>query len=190
MPPSLSLQDARDRLGDRAVIFLEPADFVDAKVAAGREAELWVFDLATGQIRRGDGKFHALGVVAHPGGWNLGAVIEEPNTASPAEGPHIVGHIVVDVNPRGFVRVRTAKGLNGPVMELKPSSLSKGELEASGGAPDGIVEANPQRIVGTMAVFRNDVDFPDEEGMMPREFVAQSTDGRSIAAVAKLGLLS
>lgn len=160
---------------------------------AGKEAELWGFSLATGWIQRGDGKFHAAGVVAHPGGWNLAAIVEEPNVIPPSDRPHIVGHIIVEMKARGhfrvYVRVRKAKGLNGEILELKPSSLSKGELDASGREPDAIFEANPQRLQGMIAVYRHDVEFPDEESMTPAEFVAQSTDSRSITALAKLGLL-
>lgn len=190
MSSRFSLENARAILGEGAFICLESEDVIATKVAAGKEAELWGFGLNTGRIQRGDGKFHAAGVVRHPGGWNLAAIIEEPNVTPPTNGPHIVGHVIVDVNPRGLIRVREAKGLNGIMLELKPSSISKGELEASGRQPEGLGEANPQRIVGTMAFFRNDVEFPDDEGVTPATFVAQSTDGRSITAVAKLGLLS
>ncbi len=93
------------------------------------------------------------------------------------------------MNPRGLVRVRSNKGLNGPIIELKPSSLSKGELEAEGRTPDALLEANPQRLTGFIAVFLNRIEFDDTEGMTPGEFVSKSTDGRSIAALAKLELL-
>jgi hypothetical protein len=150
----------------------------------------WGFDSETNQIVREDGKYFALGIVQHPGGYPVGAVIEEPSIPPTPDGsPRIVGHVIVDVNPRGLVRAREAKGLNGPILELKPSSVSKGELESSGRKPDAIFEANPQRIQGSIAVFRNDVEFPDEEGIAPRAFIERSADGRSITALAKLGLL-
>ncbi len=182
----ISLAEAQQRLGEDVIIDLEPPEVVAAKVAAGKEIELWGFDLGAGRIQRGDRKFHALEVVRHPGGWYIGAVTEEPNIAPPEEGPRIVGHVIVEVNPRGLVRVRRAKGLNGEVLELRPSSISKGELDASGQEPTAVIEANPQRIGGSIAVYRHDIEFPDEEGMLPGGFIAASTDGRSISAVAKL----
>lgn len=184
MSTFITLEDARQKLGEDTFIVLEPAEAVEAKRAADKETELWGFDLATGQIRRGDGKFHAAGVVRHPGGWNLCAIIEEPDNPD----AEVIGHVIVDVNPRGLVRVRTNKGLSGEILELKPSSLSKGELDASGRDPDGLFEANPQRLKGKIGVFRNNVDFPDEEGLAPAEFAKRSTDGRSLSALAVLGL--
>lgn len=186
----VSRQDAMHILhGDQ--LLLEPPESADPKIQAGKSLELWVYDPQISVIRRGDNKFHHAGVVRHPGGWYTCAIIEEPNINAPEDGgPRIVGHVIVDVNPRGFIRSRTNKGLNGDILELKPSSVSKGELDQSGRKPDALFEANPQRIDGTIAVFRNDIEFPDEEGIRPSEFVACSTDGRSITALAKLGLLS
>lgn len=183
----ISLEEAQDRLGKDVVIDLEPADAVATKVAAGKGDELWVFDLGSGWISRVDHKFHAAAVVRHPGGWNVAAIIEELNVPLPVSGPRIVGHVIVEMNPRGLVHVRRAKGLNGEVLELKPSSVSKGELDASGSAPNAIIEANPQRLDGSIAVYINqDVEFPDAEGMHPGQFLKESTDGRSLAAVGKL----
>jgi hypothetical protein len=189
MPTLISPEEARQRLGEDVVIVLEPPEVIAAKEATGKVADLWIFDPQTGRIQRGDRKFYALGVVHHPGGWNLGAVIEEPGVPEPEIGSRIVGHVIVEVNPHGYVHVRHANGLNGEILELKPSSLSKGELDASGRQPDAIIEANPQRILGSIAVYRHDVEFPDKEGMLPAEFIAESTDGRSIAAVAKLSFV-
>ena len=177
-------------LGAHTQILLEPKEVSGAKIGAGKNHELWVFDPENGTIRRGDNKFHACGLVLHPGGWHAAAIIEEPSILPPEQGPRIIGHVIVDVNPRGYVRVRTNKGLNGDILELKPSSISKGEIESSRRTPDALFEANPQRISGTIAVFRNDVEFPDKEGMNPSEFVFRSTDARSITAIAKLGLLA
>lgn len=186
----VSLRDTAQAIGSDTYILLETEEVAQGKIAAGKAHELWVFDQIAGVIRRGDNKFHACGVVPHPGGWYVAAVIEEPSVVQPEYGPRIVGQVIVDVNQHGFVRSRIAKGLNGEILELRPSSISKGELESSGRKPDAVYEANPQRIKGTIAVFRNDVDFPDEEGVTPSEFVSRSTDARSITAIAKLGLLS
>lgn len=186
----VSRQDAMHILhGDQ--LLLEPPESADPKIQAGKSLELWVYDPQMSIIRRGDNKFHFADVVRHPGGWYTCAIIEEPSVPKPANGsPRIVGHVIVDVNPRGFIRARTVKGLNGDILELKPSSVSKGELDQSGRKPDALFETNPQRIDGTIAVYRHDVEFPDEEGMKPLDFVAKSTDGPSITALAKLGLLS
>lgn len=186
----VSWRDAKHILHND-LLLLEPPESADPKIQAGKSLELWVYDPQLSVIRRGDNRFHFAGVVRHPGGWFTCAIVEEPNINAPEDGgPRIVGHVIVDVNPRGFIRARTAKGLNGDILELKPSSVSKGELDQSGRKPDATFEANPQRIMGTIAVYRNNVEFPDEEGMRPLDFVAQSTDGRSITALAKLGLLS
>ncbi len=177
MSEIISQEEARRRLGEDVVIGLEPKNE-------------WVFDIEKGAIRRTDGRFHDGRVVQHPGGWYVLAIHEEPNTPEPSDGSHrIVGHTIVDLNPRGLVRVRTNKGLNGTIQELKPSSLSKGELESEGRAPDAVLEANPQRLTGFIAVYLNRVEFDDTEGMTPGEFVSKSTDGRSISALAKLKLL-
>ena len=186
----MRLEEARTLLGGDAFILLEPEDVIAAKTAEQKEPELWGFDLSSKRIQRGDCRFHAAGVVAHPAGYHVAAIIEEYGTEAPAEGPRIGNQVGVDVNPRGIIRVRTAKGLNGQIWELKPSFLTTAALRRSRRAPDALTETHPHRVVGTTAIFRNDIEFPDTQGMTPTAFVAQSTDSRSIAAVAKLGLLS
>jgi len=193
----ISLEEARKRLGDDVVICLEPEGVPDIedegrperKSLADKLPGLWVFDPRTGRIQRGDGKFHAAGVVKHPGGWNLAAVIEEPSVEPPEEGPHVVGHVIVEVNPRGFVRRRLGKGLSGAIHELMPSSISKGEGAGEEEEPVGYFEANCQRICGSIAVYLREVDFPDDEGMTPERFRKCSEDGRSLSALAVAGLL-
>ncbi|MBI4133257.1 hypothetical protein HY478_01450 [Candidatus Uhrbacteria bacterium] len=195
------MEEVRAQLGDDVVICLEPeavrlektdpaAKEAAAKAGKGDpEQELWVFDPKTGRSGRGDQKFFDVRVVDR-GGWNQLVVFEEPGLADPPEGERrVIGHVIVDVNPRGMVRHRTAKGLNGGMLELKPSSVSKGDLAGGEETPVGYFEANPQRIGGGyIAVYRHEVDFPDEEGMTPVDFRAQSTDGRSLSALAKCGL--
>ncbi len=183
----------RKVFGSDVTVCLEDSAQLEAKTAAGKVAELWAFDLARGQIRRGDGKFHASGVVQHPGGWNILAIREEPNLEAPTDGSlRVIGHVIVDANSSGFIRVRDAKGLSGPIRELKPSSISKGELAGGHEVPVGYFQANPQRLIGHIAVYRNDCDFPDSEGMTPEAYRVASInngDGRALSALAVLGLL-
>jgi hypothetical protein len=193
----VSLKDAANALrqvfGGDVTVCLEPEEVRGAKTAAGKEPELWVFDPLTGQIRRGDGKFYAAVVVRHFGGYCALAIVEEPNVPVPADGsPRVIGHVIVDVNPRGFVRVRDAKCLIGPIRELKPSSISKGELAPESAKPIGYFQANPQRLGGHIAVYQNDVEFPDAEGETPEQYrisTRQNGDGRALSALALLGLL-
>ena len=183
----ITLEEARRRLGVNTVVVLESDESLNAKMAAGKHDQLWRFDPATGRIDRGDQRYFAMGVQQHPSGpWFTGLVIEEPGQPD----AEYVGHVIVDVNPRGLVRHGNERGLNGEVLKLGSSSVSKGELDASGRYPDAVIELNAQRIKGLVAVYRNDVEFDDSEGMNPQDFVAQSTDSRAICALAKLGLLS
>lgn len=191
MKEIITLEEARRRLGENVVVCLEPDDVRGAKIGGGKNDELWCFDPATGRSGRGDGKFCDARYVDR-GGWGQIALYEEPNVPAPEDGsPRVVGHVVIEVNnfaaPR--VHVRHAKGLNGEILELKPSSISKGELAEKGTKPVGtFVESNPQRIVGVMEVYVAVVDFPDAEGMIPDDFRKQSTEGRSLSALAKAGL--
>jgi hypothetical protein len=155
----------------------------------------WGFNFETGAIGRDDGKYFEMRVVQHPGGWPIAAVYEEPGTPQPDDGsPRIVGQVIIDVDAQGRVGARKAKGLNGETLELKPSSVSKGELAKSDPDPDRkpvVFETNPQRIVGFVGYFVNRVEAHPEGTIVLTldEFVAQSTDGRSLAALAKAGLL-
>jgi len=159
-----------EKFGEDVFVCLEDDAAREAKTALGKALELWGFDPQTGRIKRGDGKFHAGEVVRHFGGYNAFAIREEPNLEPPTDGsPFVIGHVIVDVNPRGFVRVRDGKGLIGPIRELKPSSVSKGELAPDHATPAGFFQANCQRIVGHIAVYRNDVEFPDAEGETPEQ---------------------
>jgi hypothetical protein len=191
----ITLAEARSRL-DATFICLEPREVAEKKLAEGKEAELWGIDLVAGRICRGDGKFHDARVVSR-GNYNQLVLHEEPNVPQPESGSgfselplyRVVGHVIVAMNNRGLVRVRWANGLNGKVLELLPSSISKDQLAEKGMQPVGYIESNPQRIEGMIAVyFVRGADFPAEEGMDPDEFRNQSTDGRSLAALAKAGL--
>lgn len=188
MAEIITLEEARRRLGENVVVCLEPDEVRGAKIGGGKSGELWCFDPATGRSGRGDGKFHDARYVDR-GGWGQIALYEEPNVPVPEDGsPRVVGHVVIEQSPGGLVRVRKAKGLNGEILELKPSSISKGELAEKGMKPVGYIESNPQRIEGMIAVYVVVAYFPNAEGMMPGEFRKQSTDGRSLSALAKAGL--
>ncbi len=186
----ISLAEARTRLGDGVAICLEPQAVIDTKTAAGKQAELWVFDPVTGRSRRGDNRFFTVEMVDR-GGWHQPALREEPGLAPVADGtPPVIGYVFVDVNPRGYLRTKTEKGLSGPVLQLPLGSVSNQKTPQP--APDdglrGYVEANPQRLMGgRIAVYFRRSEFPDDEGMLPGEFKALSTDGRSLAALAKCG---
>lgn len=186
----ISLTEAQKQLGKNVFIVLESQTSAQAKRDAGKEVEIWGFDLDLACLQRPDGKFRKSGILLHPAGYYALGVVEEPNLEREPNQFCVVGHVIVDVNPRGLIRTRKNKGFNGAILELKPSSLSKGELAESGREPEGLGEANAQVIEGMIAFFRNDVEFPDEEGMTPERFVNESTDLRSIGAIAKLGLLN
>ncbi|MFH2136362.1 MAG: hypothetical protein ABII19_01860 [Patescibacteria group bacterium] len=187
MAECITREEAQRRLGG-ASIYLEPEAIVKKKLTEGKGTELWIYFPDLGRIARGDGKFFDI-LTVDRGGWFQPVIHEERHVPTPEDGsPRVVGHVIVETNGRGFVRVRRAKGLNGEILELKPSSLSKGELAEKGLLPHGYFESNPQRIEGMIAAYLALVDFPDEEGMTPSEFRRQSTDGRSLAALAKVGL--
>ena len=90
-----------------------------------------------------------------------------------------------------MVVVRENSGFNGNILELRPSSLSKGEELAPGSRCITNVEANPQRIEGMIKCCVKVLDERPElapgERLMPiKEFLAQTPDGgRSMAALVK-----
>ncbi|MFA5412944.1 MAG: hypothetical protein WC348_00135 [Patescibacteria group bacterium] len=187
----ITLEGAVRRL-DGAFVYLEPEEVAARKLSEGKGVELWYFDPATGRIARGDGKFFDIRMVDR-GGWGQIVLYEEPNVPQSADPtmPRIVGHVVIETTRRYgalLVRVHKATGLNGGILELKPSSISKGELAERGLEPVGYFEASPQRIMGMIAVYLMETDFPEEEGRTVLQFFKHSTDGRSLAALAKAGL--
>jgi len=201
MQEIISLKEAQKRL-DRGkgpvMICLEPDEILEKKTTPDetekdKSAELWVFNSATGESGRIDDRFFKICYVDR-GGWGQLGVYEEPHVlvdeyyGFPLY--RIVGHVIIDVAPDGRVQSRKAKGLEGEILELKPSSVSKGELVEKEMTPAGYFLANPQRIMGYIAVYLNPVPAAEGEGwMLPRDFVAASTDGRSITALTKAGLL-
>ncbi len=151
----------------------------------------WVFDPSEnegyGGIARLDGKFHVGKVTQHPGGYMALGLDDEGQVSWPEDGsPRIIGHIVVEVNPRGYIRTREAMGWNGPYIEVFPSSTSKGQLASGSLTPDALVQTNPQRIYSWVAAYKVETEFPDTEGLTLEEFRAQSTDLRSLGAVLKV----
>ncbi len=188
----LHLSEVAFQFGRPVKFCLESDEIRKKKIAEGKEAELWCFDPATGRSCRGDGKFCDARYVDR-GGWGQIALYEEPNVPQSADPtmPRIVGHVVIETTRKYgalLVRVRKATGLNGGILELKPSSISKGELAEKGLKPVGFIETNPQRIEGIIAVYVVEMDFPEAEGMTVIQFGRHSTDGRSLAALAKAGL--
>lgn len=189
----VSFDALRLALGEDAFVVLEPEDIWRKKVADGKSDQAWGFDLATGSIRRADGKYHALVVGMHPGGYPVAFIMEEPSvTEVDEEGRRIVGHVIVEINAEGKLAVREAKGLNGAIWELKPSSVSKGELDKSDEKPVGHIQSNCQRLSGWIAVYLHKAEsFPEGTVLMdPGQFATVSADaGRSLGAIVKAGLL-
>ncbi len=191
MAECITREEAQRRLGG-ASIYLEPEAIVKKKLAEGKGTELWIYLPDLGRIARGDRKFFDI-LTVDRGGWFQPVVHEEPSVPQPADPtmPRVVGHVVIETTRKYgalLVRVRKATGLNGGMLELKPSSISKGELAEKGLKPVGFIEANPQRIEGMIAVYVMETDFPEEEGMTVIQFGRHSTDGRSLAALRKAGL--
>lgn len=193
----ITLAEAVRRLGSDVTICLEPNNILQAKTKKDDEgndksSELWVFDPATGRSGRGDGKFFDCRYFDR-GGWGQLGIYEEPGIEL-AEDTRVVGHVVVQTMIRDgqrLIRVRKAKGLRREIFEFKPSSYSKNELCSKENCrPSSVSEANPQRIDGDMLHFLLEEEFPVEEGMSVAEFVAKTTDGRSLNALAKVGLLA
>lgn len=192
----ITLADANEVLraafgGNDVKIVLEPDEARIARRNADQEHVLWCFDPATGQIERGDNRFFDMRVDLHPQGYNNAMIFEEPGIPQPADGsPRIVGQIVVTVNAHGRVKTRVGLGLDGEILELQPSSLSKAELAD----PAKIVRtgrlllSNPQRISGFMQPVLVAEEFPNEQGMTPEEFRQRSSDCRSLGALDALGL--
>lgn len=187
----ITLEDAKKRLegifGEVRIV-LEPDSIFEQKIVQKKEAELWCFDPATGRIDRADQRFHDARYVDR-GGYGQVAIYEEPSVPQPVDGsPRIVAQVVVTMTDSQSLCVRRTPGLNGEVVELQPSSLSKGEL-ASGEkiAKRGLIESNPQRIQGVMEAVLVFENTSTAEKMSPEAFRAVSTDCRSLGALAALG---
>ena len=180
----ITLKEARavleSEFGKGVKIALEP-------IISEKEDQLWIFDPLTGIIGRDDKKLYEVEVVFREDkGFYQLRLKEEPGTESP-----VVGHVGVEIF-EDMVVVRENSGFNGNFLELRPSSLSKGEKLAPGSRCITDVEANPQRIKGMIKCCVKVLDEKPElapgERLMPiKEFLAQTTDGgRSIAALVKV----
>lgn len=189
-PKIISLEEAQKLLGN-VVICLEPEKTMQDKITAGKEKELWIFSPVTGVSGRGDKKFFEVRLIAREG-FNQLVIWEEPGIEKPDD-KRIVGQVIIEVWDNQII-ARKAKGVNGEILELKPSSISKGELAKNGVKPIGYIEANPQRIVGTIEVYMVKLSEeptlkPGEELMYPTHFANKSTDARSLAALVAAGIL-
>jgi hypothetical protein len=152
----------------------------------------WVLDPERRCIRRLDGRFFEVrwfdrGAFGQPG------IYEEPAGPDPHPGnPRIVGHVIITINPNEFVHVTKARGLDGnEFVQATMTSLSnpKAVTPPSGSEWTGLVQFNPQRIGGGfVSVYLVREEFPDEQGMTVEALKEQTTDGRTLAALAKIGL--
>jgi hypothetical protein len=159
-----------------------------AVVALDRD---WVFNPAERCIRRRDGRFFEVRMFDR-GSFEQPGIYEEPQVPDPDSGdPRIVGHVVITINSGGLVHVTKARGLDGTeFVQATMSSLSnpKAVTPPGGAIRTGLVQFNPQRIAGLVLVHLVREDFPDEQGMTVEALKEQTTDGRTLAALAKIGL--
>ena len=179
----ITLEEARialeEKFGKGVKISLEP-------IISGEEDRLWRFDPATGKIGRDDGNLYEVEVVFREDkGFYQLRLKEEPGVED-----SVVGHVGVEIFG-DMVVVRENSGFNGDILELRPSSLSKGEKLAPGSRCITNTEANPQRIKGMIKccvkVLDEEPELASGEYLMPIEkFLAQTTDGgRSMTALVK-----
>lgn len=153
--------------------------------------EQWVFDPATGQTRRVDGRFFDVRPINRGSFWQVG-IFEEPNLQNPPAGQsRIIGNVKISRNPRGRIKSRMSTDLDGEeFMEATLSSLSNPEVVAfeEAAVTSGLIKANPQRIGGGyIRVFLVEEEFDDSEGVTADE-LARTHDGRTLSAMRKLGI--
>lgn len=165
-----------DKFGPGVKIALEP-------IVEGKEDQLWRFDLTMGKIGRDDEKlFEAKVILREDKNYYQLVIVEEPAT----EG--YVGHVGVDILGTKVI-ARGNSGLNGPIIELKPSSVSRGEKLTPGSKCIDEVETNPQRIIGKIKCCTTqleDVELKPGERLTPIiDFLRETTDGRSISSLVK-----
>jgi len=188
VPRGAAQKVLEDEFGPDVRIALEP-------IVEGREEQLWSFDSVAGIMGRADKllyearvkyredkKYYSLVLVEEPGA-------DEKSTTREGIAGRVVGDLIIE-RYSGIVVTRKNSGFNGEILELKPSSLSKGDLAPMGKVPLAYFESNPQRIEGLIAIYVVDVeeDFvlgPGEQRMSLEEFIRRTTDGRSLGAIAK-----
>lgn len=187
----ITLTEAQTMLGKNTVICLEPAEMMTKKINEGIASELWCFNVFTGISGRGDERYFDVRAIDR-GGWIQLAIWEEPKIRAKSGEMRVVGDLIVE-SCRGIIVVREAEGLNGTIYELKASSISKGELAPENIDADAFIQSNPQRIMGTMAIYFIELDelpeASENEVHMSWEAFCQATkgngqDGRSLAAGA------
>lgn len=187
----ISLTRAQELLGKNTVICVEPDGMMARKISDDKASELWGFNVYNAISGRGDRKYFDVRPIDR-GGWYQLAIYEEPEIEAEEDEIRIVGQIIIEYC-RGIIVVREADGLNGPIFELKASSISKDQLAPEDSEPVAYFETNPQRIMGLVAVhlvkLPNLPEISDGEIYMAWEEFCKITndgrqDGRSLAAAS------
>ncbi len=188
----INLAKAQELLGKNTIICYEPDSVILANIASEKYSELWGYNVATAISGRGDKKYFDVRLIDRGGYYQL-VIYEEPGIETVIGEIRVVGEIIIEIS-EGIIVARKAKGLNGPIYELKPSSISKGELAPENQKPIAFIESNPQRIMGLVAVYvveREEPPIIDKEKgeklMAFERFCKLRTkdgrqDGRSLAA--------
>lgn len=184
----------------------------DQMRAADKGNQLWGVDLAfdgkevTVSLGRCDGAFYRIlferkslpnGVVFYSP-----ILIEEPN-APVVNGRRVVGHVIVEHNAEGLVRLGDLNDRHytgEPLVQLPLGSLSnkKTPQPFATDRSRGYFEANCKRLSGWIEVFERQIKLAELDqpartlfyrGTMGVDtFKALSGDGRSLSALAKAGL--
>lgn len=189
----ISLTEAQKQLGKNTVICREPDKMMTRKISEGTTEELWCFNVYSNISGRGDQKYFDVRIIDR-GGWFQLAIWEEPKIRAENGEMRVVGDLIVE-SYEGIIVVRETEGLNGPIYELKASSMSKGELAPDDKDADAFIQSNPQRIMGTMAIYfielnempiksENEIFMSWERFCSKSKEGGQGQDGRSLAAGA------
>lgn len=198
----ISLEKAQEVLGNLAIVLESQielthayeADYMDSEMGhlpeppCPAQRALWHFNLSTGRIECDHESKRYVAAIVHDQNGVAQLALMEPEQACCYTQRLIVNrdYVVVQTNPRGLVRVKTRRGLNGDVLTLASSVLTVAELHQLTPNPDWMLQLHPDKSVGFTPVYRVRIHFPDSEGMTPSEFIFKSSDALSIAAVAKL----
>lgn len=194
----LTIEEAAKLLGGQR-IYLDLPNVIDEKEAKGEadEAKLWYLELGEDGrfwLGRADKGLFAIEFSRALGHLSMPIVVQQPGiTELNADGKRVIGQVVLVVNPRGLVKTRAGTSYDGPIVEVNSASIHKIVKEGISLAATqtlvGYFLADPKRISGFNAVHVVHEDFPDAEGMLPRDLAKATTDGRALAALAASGLL-